>query len=153
MVKSKHEGGKSSMIMPDYTLFLQLANFLFLLFILNIILYRPVRQILGKRKAEVDGLQRSVSELEGNANRFAGELEEGMAKARKAGYQEKENLKNQGLEEEKSLLKEAASASGERMGQARTEMEKKLLEARGALAKELSLFSKELAEKILGRSV
>jgi F-type H+-transporting ATPase subunit b len=141
------------MIMPDYTLFLQLANFLFLLFILNIILYRPVRQILGKRKAEVDGLQRSVSELEGNANRFAGELEEGMAKARKAGYQEKENLKNQGLEEEKSLLKEAASASGERMGQARTEMEKKLLEARGALAKELSLFSKELAEKILGRSV
>ena len=141
------------MIMPDYTLFLQLANFLFLLFILNIILYRPVRQILGKRKAEVDGLQRSVSELEGNANRFAGELEEGMAKARKAGYQEKENLKNQGLEEEKSLLKEAASASGERMGQARTEMEKKLLEARGTLAKELSLFSKELAEKILGRSV
>ena len=141
------------MIMPDYTLFLQLANFLFLLFILNIILYRPVRWILGKRKAEIDGLQNSVNELEGNANRFAGELEESKAKARKTGYQEKESLKNQGLEEEKTLLKEAASASGERMGQARTEMEKKLLEARGALERELHLFSKELAEKILGRSV
>jgi F-type H+-transporting ATPase subunit b len=141
------------MIMPDYTLFLQLANFLFLLFILNIILYRPVRQILGKRKAEVDGLQNSVSELDGKANRFAGELEEGMAKARKTGYQEKESLKSQGLEEEKTLLKEAATASGERMGQARAEMEKKLVEARGALEQELSLFSKELAEKILGRSV
>jgi F-type H+-transporting ATPase subunit b len=141
------------MILPDWTLFLQLANFLFLLFILNIILYRPVRQILGKRKAEVDGLQRSVSELESNANRFAGDLEEGMAKARKAGYQEKEGLKNQGLEEEKKLLKEAASASGERMGQARTEMEQKLLEARGTLEKELSVFSREVAEKILGRSV
>jgi F-type H+-transporting ATPase subunit b len=141
------------MIMPDYTLFLQLANFLFLLFILNILLYRPVRQILGKRKAEVDGLQNSVSELEGNANRFAGELEESMAKARKTGYQEKETLKNQGLVEEKALLKEAASASGERMGQARTETGKKLLEARGALDKELSVFSRELAEKILGRSV
>jgi len=141
------------MIMPDYTLFLQLANFLFLLFILNIILYRPIRQILGKRKAEVDGLQNSVSELEGKANRFAGELEEGMAKARKSGYQEKESLKSQGLEEEKTLLKEAATASGERMGQARTAMEKKLVEARGALETELSLFSKELAEKILGRSV
>jgi F-type H+-transporting ATPase subunit b len=141
------------MIIPDWTLFLQLANFLFLLFILNIILYRPVRRILGKRKAEVDGLQRSVSELEGNANRFAGELEEDMAKARKAGYQEKESLKNQGLEEEKKLLKEAASASGERMGQARSEMEQKLLEARGMLEKELSVFSRELAEKILGRSV
>jgi F-type H+-transporting ATPase subunit b len=141
------------MIVPDYTLFLQLANFLFLLFILNIILYRPVRQILGKRKAEVDGLQGSVSELEGNAKRFAGELEEGMAKARKAGYQEKESLKNQGLEEEKKLVKEAASASGERMGQARSEIEQKLLEARGVLEKELSLFSRELAEKILGRSV
>jgi hypothetical protein len=32
-------------------------------------------------------------------------------------------------------------------------MEKKLVEARGALETELSLFSKELAEKILGRSV
>jgi len=141
------------MIMPDYTLFLQLANFLFLLFILNIILYRPVRRVLGKRKAEIDGLQHSVSELEGNADRFAGEIEEGMAKARKTGYEEKESLKNQGLEEEKKLVKEAASASGERMGHARTEMEKKLLEARGALEKELHLFSKELAEKILGRSV
>jgi F-type H+-transporting ATPase subunit b len=141
------------MIMPDYTLFLQLANFLFLLFILNILLFRPVRQILGKRKAEVDGLQNSVSELEGNANRFAGELEESMAKARKTGYQEKESLKNQGLVEEKALLKEAASASGERMGLARTETGKKLLEARGALEKELSVFSKELAEKILGRSI
>jgi F-type H+-transporting ATPase subunit b len=141
------------MIIPDWTLFLQLANFLFLLFILNIILYRPVRQILGKRKAEVDGLQSSVSELESNANRFAGELEEGMAKARKAGYQEKESLKNQGLEEEKKLLKETASASGERMGQARTELEQRLLEARGVLEKELSVFSRELAEKILGRSV
>jgi F-type H+-transporting ATPase subunit b len=141
------------MIMPDYTLFLQLANFLFLLFILNIILYRPVRQILGKRKAEVDGLQNSVSELEGKANRFAGELEEGMASARKSGYQEKESLKSQGMEEEKALLKEAAAASGERMGQARAAMEKNLAEARGALKTELSLFSKELAEKILGRSV
>ncbi len=141
------------MIMPDYTLFLQLANFLFLLFILNIILYRPVRQIVGKRKAEIDGLQHSVSELEGNADRFAEELEESKAKARRMGNQEKETLKHQGLEEIKTLLKEAASASGERMGQGRREMEKKLLEARGALEKELNLFSKELAEKILGRSV
>lgn len=141
------------MIMPDYTLFLQVANFLFLLFILNIILYRPIRQILGKRKAEVDGLQHSVSELEGKASRFAGELEGSMAKARKTGYEEKETLKKQGLEEEKAVLKEAATASGERMGQARAEMGKKILEARGALEKELSLFSKELAEKILGRNV
>ena len=141
------------MIMPDYTLYLQIANFLFLLFILNIILYRPVRRILGKRKAEIDGLQHSVSELEGNANRFAAELEESQAAARKAGHQEKESLKSKSLEEEKTLLKEAALASGERMGRARTEMEKKLLEARGALEKELNLFSKELAEKILGRSV
>jgi F-type H+-transporting ATPase subunit b len=141
------------MIMPDYTLFLQVANFLFLLFILNILLYRPIRQILGKRKAEVEGLQHSVGELEGKAGRFAGELEESAAKARKAGYEEKESLKHQGLEEEKAVLKEAATASGERMGQARAEMEKKLLEAKGALERELSLFSKELAEKILGRNV
>jgi len=141
------------MIMPDYTLFLQLANFLILLFILNIILYKPVRRILGKRKAEVDGLQHSVSELDGKANRFAGELEEGMSQARKTGYQEKESLKSEGLEEEKALLKKAATASGERMGQGRAEMQNKLSEARGALERELSLFSKELAEKILGRSV
>ena len=141
------------MIMPDYTLFLQLANFLFLLFILNIILYRPVRRILGKRKAEVDGLQHSVNELEGNASRFAGELEESMAEARKTGYEEKQGLKDQALEEEKALLKESTAASGERMGQARAEMGKRLLEAKGALEKEISLFSKEIVEKVLGRSV
>ena len=81
------------MLKVDYTLFVQIANFLFLLFLLNIILYRPIRKILGRRTEEMDSYQDAIGDFQNRSARHSTELEENMAEARKEGYREKENLK------------------------------------------------------------
>jgi F-type H+-transporting ATPase subunit b len=141
------------MLEVDYTLIIQIANFLFLLFILNILLYKPIRQILSQRKEEIDSFVGMIGEFEDKSAQSKQALEENKAEATKEGLKEKETLKGEASEQEKGLLKEAASEASEKLDQARDEMASSLVSARQALEKDLGLFSKELAQKILGRSL
>ena len=141
------------MLKIDYTVFIQIANFLVLLFILSIILYKPIRKILGQRKAEIDSFQTLIEELQAKFDKHTKELEENMVGARKEGYKEKENLKDAGVEVEKKTVQEALSSAEEKIGSAREEIERDAVNARQSLEDEIKLFSQELAEKILGRSI
>ena len=141
------------MLKIDYSLFLQIANFLFLLIILNVILYRPIRDVLRKRRAEMEALENGIEDLEDQAEDLTEDLEESLAGARREGSDLKESLRHLGMEEEKGMVETAMSAAGDKISQAREEMERKLAEVRRTLDAELSAFSKELAEKLLGRPV
>ena len=54
---SEESGGGGVTVIPDWTVFIQLINFLLILWILNRILYRPIRNILRQRKEKMDGLE------------------------------------------------------------------------------------------------
>ena len=141
------------MLNIDYTLIIQIANFLFLLFILNILLYKPIRQILSQRKEEMDSFVGMIGEFEDKSAQSSKALEENKAEATKEGLKEKETLKGEGSDQEKSLLKAATSEASEKLDQARDEIAASMVSARQTLEKELGRFSRELAQKILGRSV
>ncbi|MGD2124610.1 MAG: hypothetical protein PVG99_00930 [Desulfobacteraceae bacterium] len=141
------------MLKIDFTLIIQIANFLFLLFILNILLYRPIRKILTRRREEMDSYEGMIGDFQNKSAQYTKELEESVAWARREGAKEKETLKSDGLEEEKGMLGEATSEAAGKIEQARDEISRTLVDARQSLENELAVFSKELAEKILGRSV
>ena len=140
-------------IYPNFTLVFQIANFLFLLFILNIILYRPIRKILGQRGNEVVSFQEMIEDFQSRSEKGAKSLEENMADARSQGFKEKENLKRAGSEEEKVMLQQAISSAEEEIGKAKGEIDQDTAQARRSLEEEVRVFSQELAEKILGRSI
>ena len=141
------------MLKLDYTLIIQIINFLFLLFALNLVLYRPVRRILNQRKKQMDGFQNQIGTLQSKSEQVAKELEENVVGATKEGLREKESLKSSGYEQEKGMLAEASSQAAQRIDEARKEIMESIVSARQSLERELANFSKELAEKILGRSV
>jgi len=141
------------MLSIDGTLILQIANFLVLLVVMNIILYKPIRGILAKRDEEMDSRQKMIDGYQGRVEDNEAAIESGMVSARKEGYQEKESLKALGQEEEKGVLQEAGAAVERKLTAAKQEIETKITAARETLEREISGFSNELAEKILGRSV
>lgn len=135
------------------TLFIQIGNFLLLLILLNILLFRPIRGILQKRSDELAGLEKAIGDYDGRSGQSARRMEESAVAARKEGFVNKERLRGEGLDKEKEILKEAgASVEGKMIG-AKQDIESRMTEARRALDKEVTLFSRELAEKILGRAV
>ncbi|MBW1935341.1 MAG: hypothetical protein JRI79_02245 [Deltaproteobacteria bacterium] len=141
------------MLKLDYTLIIQIINFLFLLFALNLVLYRPVRRILSQRREQMDGIQNQIGTLQSKSEQVAKEIEENVVGATKEGLREKETLKSSGYEYERGMLAEASSQAAQKIDQARKEIMESVLNARHSLERELADFSKELAEKILGRSI
>ena len=89
------------MLEINSSLFIQIANFLLLLFLLNMLLYRPIRQILNQRTAQVNSLQAMIDDFEGKASEYENGIEESKIMARKEGHHEREVCKAQGLDEEK----------------------------------------------------
>jgi F-type H+-transporting ATPase subunit b len=140
-------------IYPNITVLFQITNFLLLLFLLNIIVYRPIRKILGQRGDEVISYQEMVEDFQSRSEKDAKTLEENVAGARSEGFREKESLKSAGLEEEKLMLQEAVSSAEEKIGKAKGEIDRNTVQARQSLEEEVRVFSQELAEKILGRSI
>ena len=141
------------MLNIDGTLILQIANFLVLLVVMNIILYKPIRGILAKRDEEMASRQQVIDDYQGIVKSDEEAIESGMVSARKEGYQEKDALKVLGQDEEKGVLQEAGAAVERKLTVAKQEIETKITAARETLEGEITGFSNELAEKILGRSV
>lgn len=141
------------MLEINATLFVQIANFLILLFLLNLILYRPIRRVLSQRGQEMGSLEEAAEGFKGKALQHEKALQEGLMELRKEGFKEKEGLKGAGLQEEKGVLHEAASLAEGRLGKARDEIQNRMVEVRQSLQSQVEGLSKELAEKILGRSI
>ncbi len=141
------------MLSVDGTLILQIANFLVLLLVLNAILFKPIRKILAEREAQMTSQQKAIDDYIVRAEQNEKQIEEGKVNARKEGYASREALKNQALEEQKGILREAGAAVEQKLDAAKKEIEAKMTAAREALEEQIAGFSKELAQKILGRSI
>ena len=141
------------MLTIDYTLIIQLLNFLILILLLNIIVFRPVRNILNKRKEEMSSDAESTQGWGQKAERYSEELRVNTSDARKNGIKEKEALKSEGLEAENKMLKDTYSMVEDKTNKAMAELEEKRIKARDSLEKEIKGFSMDLAEKFLGRGI
>jgi F-type H+-transporting ATPase subunit b len=141
------------MLEINSSLFLQVANFLLLILLMNLFLYRPIRDILRRRNEEVRRLEGVISDFSSKSDQQQNRIEEDLVQARKDGYQEKEGLKTVGLNEERTLTQEAGAKAEAKIGQAKVEIEGKIAEVRKALEDQVSIFSKELAQKVLGRTI
>ena len=141
------------MLKIDYSLFIQIANFLLLLFLLNRILYRPIRRILAERAEQMSTFENTIADLQQKSARDADALEQNMKGARREGFDRKEGLRGEGLEEEKGMIQRASATAGERIDEAKAEIGRHVADVRKALEKDIGAFSQDLAEKILGRNI
>lgn len=141
------------MLSIDHTLFIQIAGFLFLILILNIIVYRPIRNILTKRKELMSSSEDMTQGWNRKAEKCSEELEADMSDTNKKGLKERESLRSEGMQEEDRMLKDTYSMLEDKIKIARINLEEKRLKAGDSLQKEVNGFSKDLAVKFLGRGI
>ncbi|KPK15682.1 MAG: hypothetical protein AMK69_27080 [Nitrospira bacterium SG8_3] len=141
------------MISVSPFLFVQMANFILLIFILNAILYKPVRNILIERRKKIQGAQEAIEGAKQSADEAGQAFKTKMGDAKMKGHQEKEALKQAGQEEEKRLLDEINQKAQAELETVLAQIAKDAESARGKLKGEIEGFSAAIAEKILGRAV
>lgn len=139
--------------LPDYTLFIQMVNFLVLLFFLNLILFRPIRKIIQKRNQIMDDFNNDITSMSDRAQESMNQFEQKILGARQEGIARIQSMKDEGEEAEARLI---AATNQEVQGKIEAAREKVASEIQGArtqLQEQVQSFSVALTEKILGRSI
>jgi F-type H+-transporting ATPase subunit b len=147
------EGGGGLTVIPDGSLFIQLANFLLLIWVLNLIVYRPIRNVLIQRKEKISGLEQSIETSQRDVTEKEEAYASGIREARTKGLKEKEELINQASEEEKAIIAKINEKAQADLAQIREKVAQDADDARKSLMKDVDNLAEIIGQKILGRAL
>ena len=141
------------MISINVTFFIQMANVLILLFLMNLFLYRPIRRVVAERKQFLAEQQEAIDAAESQTAAATEEFNTRIQDARKEGRQKIQDIKVSAYEQEKGFLQDATDKAAKEAQVARMMVQNDIRKARDDLKGQISAFSVELAQKILGRNL
>ena len=141
------------MIKLDWTLFLQFANFMILIAVLNALLFKPLRAALKARKATIEGCRAKVQDIDEQVQAQIARYEAQLQEARLQGGQARAALRKAAQEEESRILGEANQASAVKLQTIKAQIQSEAGAARQTLRNETETLAKEIAGKVLGRAV
>jgi F-type H+-transporting ATPase subunit b len=141
------------MIAIDWTLYAQIINFLLLVFLLNLVLFRPIRNAIKDRQAKLLAQEAEINLLMDQGRSLEDEIKEKLAAARRDGAGARENLKQEGAQAEASLLEEVKHQVEVEWATVEKKIKADMTKARQSLKKEARTFAQLLATKILGREL
>jgi F-type H+-transporting ATPase subunit b len=140
------------MVDINWTVFPQIANFLILILILNMVCFKPIRKILLERKAKVDGLQQGIEGIRQETDERNQAFGKGVKEARAKGQKAKEAMLQEAAEEEKAIIVKINDKAREEMAGVKAKIAKDMQAAMAALEKEVDSFADAITQKILGRA-
>ncbi len=139
-------------VIPDISLVYQMINFLVLLFVLNMVLYKPIRNVLLERKAKVDGLENGVEKASADLEAQKDSYKNGLKQARNEGLKKKEVFIEEASQEEKEIIDQINKTAQANFAEIKQQVAVETEQARKALEAEVEVYAKAIGEKILGRA-
>ncbi len=141
------------MLSIDGSLFIQIANFIFLIWALNIVLYRPIRRILNQRQEKMDGFKENIAAFVANAKQKDEAFISGVKEARAKGLKEKESLLFDAAEEEKKIIQRINQKAQADLADLKEKVARDSAAVRESLQAEIDDFANAIGQKILGRTI
>ena len=141
------------MVSLDYSLGIQIINFLLLIFILNLLLFKPILGLIEKRKKQFEESETEIKRLQTTVEEKMTAYEEKLRQAKTAAIEQKNEIIRQGAEEARSVTDAVRAEIPGMMERFQTKMAVEIDAANKILADHSRQLSVEIAEKILGRSL
>ena len=140
------------MVVPDKTIFIQAVNFLVTIFVLNVLLIKPIREIIKKRNGLMADQLEKIEGFNSNAEGKVADYETQLAAARKEANDIRANMKTEGTAEEQKLMSAAGEEASGTIQAARAEIKAEVKSAMDQLTKDVDKFAEAATGKILGQA-
>jgi F-type H+-transporting ATPase subunit b len=124
-------------------------NFFILLFILNVILFKPVMRIFKEREDTVKGALDAAREMSSKREEGIARLNRELLEARTKAKEAFDSLKVEGLNRQKEVISATTSESSAMLEKARAEIRAEAEKARNALRADVDKFSDEIVRKLV----
>ncbi|HNV64902.1 MAG: ATP synthase F0 subunit B [Smithellaceae bacterium] len=140
-------------VLPDLTFFVQMAIFLVLVFVLNALLYKPILNIIDRRKKQLEELENEIKLFNESVNTKAAEYEEKLKQAKTNAAELKKEIIQEGNEQAKKIVDVVRAEIPVMTQEFQQKIGKEIQTARQILDKQSQKLSLDIAQKVLGRSV
>ncbi len=137
------------MIQLNITFFIQLVNFLILLAVLNLILYRPIRSIIKQRRERLGGYLSDIERFNVEAEAKLRDYEEELARARSEASKVKGEYKAEAMEVEQEVIARAKEEAMKRLEETRKELMKQGESVRKQLSAQVEEYAQMVAERVM----
>jgi len=140
-------------VIPDYTIFIQIITFLILIYILNILLYKPILSIIERRKKQLTELENEIKLFNESVDKRAAEYEEKLKLAKTNASELKKEIIKEGTDQAKNIIDAVRNEIPLMTQEFEQKMDKEIQAARQILDSQSRKLSLEIAQKVMGRSV
>lgn len=141
------------MINLNESIIFQIVNFLVLIWLLNMVLYKPIRRILAERREKIGDLEQNIEKAADEVASKESFYAEGVKEARLEAVKEKDALVQEATEEEKQIIQQINEKAAANLAEIRERVSSETETAREALLKQVDGFASDIGQKILGRAV
>jgi len=129
--------------------FAQLANFLLLLIILNIILFKPLLRIFKERDEGINGALNKAKSMDKEKDGIMAQIDAKLSEGRTKAKTTFEELSNEGMEVQKQSLTAAQNEAAVLNNNAKAELGSAVEKARVSLKSDIEAFSRQIVEKLV----
>ncbi|MBI3592447.1 MAG: ATP synthase F0 subunit B [Nitrospirae bacterium] len=129
--------------------FVLLANFLILLFILNIILFKPIAKMLKEREGATTGALEKARAMTAKKEDAVAKMNAELTAARNKAKEAFESLREAGQTAQKETMSKAEAQAVEMIEKARKELQAEAEKARAELKADIEKFSEEIVRKLV----
>jgi F-type H+-transporting ATPase subunit b len=137
----------------DYSLGIQIINFVLLIFILDRLLYKPLLGVIDRRKKQFEASEAEVKRLRETVDQKMAAYEEKLRQAKVDAVEQKNEIIRQGAEEAKTMIDAVRAEIPGLVEQFQARMAGEIDEAKRILTNQSQKLSVEIAEKVLGRNL
>jgi len=141
------------MISINATLIVQIINLLVLIFILNRLMYLPIKRIAAERQAKMEQGLKQAAEINGASQEAETAYRLERRQARGQVREQLEGQRRQADAKVKDILKEAQAQAKIQQAAMLQNVEQQMQEARGDIKAEAEKVARSMARSVLGREV
>lgn len=130
--------------------FVLVLNFLVLLYVLNIILFKPLLKLFSQREDSIKDSLNAARDMDKKKEDAISRMNRELQDARNRARDVFENLRKEGLNRQKDMLEGANRQASELIQNARTELKIEAEKTRQRLRSDVDKFSDEIVRKLIG---
>ena len=140
------------MITIDWTILAAATIFLFTLFALTQLLFRPLFRVLDERREQTSDLRQQAEETLDRYQLLLEKYQERVQEEKRSGYKMAESLRNEVLKERQRRISEARAEAESQRERARDEIRQELAFAQRQIKGEAEGIAQIIAAKVLERA-
>jgi F-type H+-transporting ATPase subunit b len=137
----------------NFTFLIQAVNFFVLIFLLNVVLYKPILKVLEERDERVAGQQAEAKKIMEEGQALLSEYNQKLYNAKVEAMNAKNAARSQASEEAGRIIEEARKKAEDIVAEVQRQISVEIERAKKELEPDLVSMAATIAEKVLGRKV